>query len=521
MKLLKVGSSPSCDIVLNNEYVSSYHADITILDNGDIFIEDKNSRNGTYIGVNKKRIEPGQEYPIHRGDRVMLGNEPLRWDRIPQPTSFPKAQRVINIGSNQRNDIVIPGSVVSRYHATLIIGKDGRAMIIDNKSTNGTKVNGQKIIAGRPTLIKRGDNIIVGEEDITNKIQDYIPGGGNAGKIIGIVTGSAAILALIIFGIIKLIPGSEIPDSAVVMVRNVYHYNIELADNPYKLPVHMESKNYVCFGTGFFIDEEGRIGTNRHIACPWLEEYQTQDAYTQLKIEDELKQEWDNYLERNIPARVTTQEELDQLQNTQLGNKILEACSNSSNPLKALNNMLEKLRSTPVKITGESDIISIAYANRHYTKFDEFSPAVMVAESGSKEKDVAILQLNTKETPEKIKKAGIFNLNNINVTRPAVQKDELKFKGYPDGIGRTWDEHFKSSTNIPTTYIGKVSRNSDPYTFEIQANTTHGSSGSPVYNSDKLFGLVSGGHIEGDDVIVAHARWLKELYDKEVLPYRE
>lgn len=517
MKLLKVGSSPSCDIVVNNEYVSSHHADITVLDSGEIFIEDKGSRNGTFVGVNKQRLQPGQEYPIHRGDRVMLGNEPLRWERVPQPNSFPKARRVVNIGSNQRNDIIVPGGVVSRYHATLVIDKDGRAMLIDNKSTNGTKVNGQKIMAGRPTQIKRGDNVIVGEEDITSQLEQYIPGGSGAGKIIGIIAGAVAAVAIICGIVWAVWPKPDIPDSAVVMVRNVYHYNLELADNPYHLPVHMESKRYVSFGTGFFIDKDGHIGTNRHIACPWLEEYQTQDAYTSLKIQDELKQEWDNYLKQNVPTRVNDLEELRQLESTQLGSDIVEACANSSNPLRTLNNMLEKLHNTPVKITGESDLISIAYANRHYTNFDEFAPAVIVAESGNKDKDVAILQLNTKETPEKILKAGIFDMKNINTAKPEIQKDALKFKGYPDGIARTWDEHFKSSTNNPTTYQGKVSRNLDKYTFEIQANTTHGSSGSPVYVDGKLFGLVSGGHAAGDDVIIAKAQWLEELYKNEVL----
>lgn len=517
MKLLKIGSSPSCDIVINNEYVSAHHADITVLDNGDILIEDKGSRNGTFIGVNKQRLQPGQEYTIHRGDRVMLGNEPLRWEKIPQSASYPKARRVVNIGSNQRNDIVVPGGVVSRYHATLVIDKDGKAMIIDNKSTNGTKVNGQKIMPGRPTPVKRGDIVIVGEENISNMIEDYLPAKSKAGKIVAISLGIAAVAA-IVFGIFAFLkPKTEMPDSAVLMVRNVYHYNLELADNPYKIPLHLQSKTYACSGTGFFIDEEGRIGTARHVACPWLEEYQTEDIYTNLKIHDELKQEWDAYIKRNVPTRITTDAELEDFADTELGEYILSTCIKSSNPLRTLNTMLEKLHNTPVKISGESDEISVAYANRHYTSYDEYAPVVIVAESGSADKDVAILQLNTRETPEKIVKAGIFNMKNVNLENPHVQEVDLTFKGYPAGITRTWDDHFKSSTNIPTTYHGKVSRNSDKYNFEIQANTTSGSSGSPVYEGGKLYGLVSKVHAAGDDVIITKAKWLEELYNKEVV----
>lgn len=517
MKLIKVGSSPACDIVINSPYASGYHADIIVLDSGEILIEDKGSKNGTRIGVNGQKLIPGQEYTLHRGDRVLIGDTPLNWSKVPGPTSYPKARRIVNIGSNQRNDLVVPGDVVSRYHATLVIDKDGQAFIIDNKSTNGTKVNGQKIMAGRPTRIRRGDNVIVGEEDITSRLEEYLPK-NSAGKIIGIICGAAAAVAIIVAAVVLLWPATAPSENAVLMVRNVYHYNIELADNPYNLPIHMESKQYASYGTGFFIDKEGRIGTNRHVACPWLKEYQQQDVYTNLKIEDELKQEWDNYLKENVPRRVTDLNELAQLQSTSLGNSIVEACEKSSNPLRTLNNMLEKFHSTPIEVTGESDQISVAYANRHYTNFNEFVPAVMIAESGTKDKDVAILQLNSKETPEKIVKEGIFDINNILVGNPAIQKETLQFTGYPNSIARTWDEHFKSSTNIPTSYQGKVSRNSDKYNYEVQANTVSGASGSPVYVGNKLYGLVSALYIEGNDnVIVTKAQWLKELYDKEVI----
>ena len=59
MRLLKVGSSQHCDIVLNSDYVSSFHAEITLLDNGDVIVTDKGSTNGTFVG--KKKLEPNQE----------------------------------------------------------------------------------------------------------------------------------------------------------------------------------------------------------------------------------------------------------------------------------------------------------------------------------------------------------------------------------------------------------------------------------------------------------------------------
>ena len=58
MRLLKVGRDNSCDIVLHSDKVSSLHAEITLLNSGDIMIEDKGSRNGTF--VMNHPIQPGK-----------------------------------------------------------------------------------------------------------------------------------------------------------------------------------------------------------------------------------------------------------------------------------------------------------------------------------------------------------------------------------------------------------------------------------------------------------------------------
>ena len=40
MKLIRIGSSPTSDLQLTSSYVSSTHAEITLLDGGDIILED-------------------------------------------------------------------------------------------------------------------------------------------------------------------------------------------------------------------------------------------------------------------------------------------------------------------------------------------------------------------------------------------------------------------------------------------------------------------------------------------------
>ena len=54
MRLLKIGRSATNNIVLNSERVSTLHAELILLDSGEMLLVDKSSTNGTF--VNNKRI---------------------------------------------------------------------------------------------------------------------------------------------------------------------------------------------------------------------------------------------------------------------------------------------------------------------------------------------------------------------------------------------------------------------------------------------------------------------------------
>src|SRR5689334_15551272 len=69
-------------------------------------------------------------------------------------------QTEITIGRVQGNDIILPRSNVSKRHSRLVL-KDGRFIVVDLKSTNGTYVNGRKITS--PLVVKPGDKIYIGD----------------------------------------------------------------------------------------------------------------------------------------------------------------------------------------------------------------------------------------------------------------------------------------------------------------------------------------------------------------------
>jgi pilus assembly protein CpaF len=66
----------------------------------------------------------------------------------------------ITIGRLAGNDIVLAKGNVSKYHSK-IVSKDGKLIVVDMKSTNGTFVNGKKI-AG-PQVVRPLDQIFIGD----------------------------------------------------------------------------------------------------------------------------------------------------------------------------------------------------------------------------------------------------------------------------------------------------------------------------------------------------------------------
>ena len=69
-------------------------------------------------------------------------------------------QDEVVIGRVEGNDIVLAKGNVSKQHAKIEL-KDGKYVVVDLKSTNGTFVNGKKL-AG-PLVVKPTDKIYIGD----------------------------------------------------------------------------------------------------------------------------------------------------------------------------------------------------------------------------------------------------------------------------------------------------------------------------------------------------------------------
>src|SRR6187549_780613 len=66
----------------------------------------------------------------------------------------------LSVGRVQGNELMLPKGNVSKRHARLLF-RDGRFIVTDLKSTNGTYVNGRKI--AQATIVREGDKIYIGD----------------------------------------------------------------------------------------------------------------------------------------------------------------------------------------------------------------------------------------------------------------------------------------------------------------------------------------------------------------------
>lgn len=80
-------------------------------------------------------------------------------------TTFDKTE--VLIGRVKGNDVVLPKTNVSKRHSRIVV-KDGKIILVDLKSTNGTFVNGRKITA--PHMMQEGDKVFIG--DFTIEVQE-------------------------------------------------------------------------------------------------------------------------------------------------------------------------------------------------------------------------------------------------------------------------------------------------------------------------------------------------------------
>lgn len=520
MRLLKIGRDASCNIVLHSDKVSSLHAEMTVLNNGDILLEDKNSRNGTFL-MNQP-IKSGTSVSVKRGDAIRFGDVELMWNQIPMQEDNSNYKALFGIGSNFRNEIQISGNTVSRFHATLKIGKDGKAYIQDH-SKNGTTVNGLKVMFGQNVRIKRSDAIACGGVPV--ELKQFMPGPKVLTKLIGAIA-VAAILVGVAFGVKHFMDGGKPSikalEKATVCVLGQYYIEVTLEDDPFTNLIKVWPKTWkfglyefskgewrialetfsnievspISYsGTAFFLSENGELGTNRHIALPW--EYLPENQI------EAIRQQLQNALTHN---------------NTNLVDLLQDAINEGYLNTTNANSYLDRLRKSPIKkITGSRTFFGVALTGTNIGSIADYKACQMIAESGDSKKDVALLRLNDPKTPEHIIKGGYFDIENAHMDESTLipQEKTLITMGYPGSFTLGF---FTADGRelLPTVHKVSISKTPDDNQFQFQGVGVHGASGSPIIDAKNhhLVGVLCSGFEGTDFSYGCNIKHLVELYNK-------
>lgn len=518
MRLLKIGRDSSCDIVLQSQRVSALHAEITVLNNGDILLEDKNSRNGTFI-MNRP-IKPGTQVNIKRGDAIRFADVELIWDQIPVPEDNSTYKAIYGIGSNFRNEIQISGNTVSRFHATLKIDKKGHAVLQDH-SKNGTTVNGRRLKNGQTVKISKGDSVVCG--GIPVNVSSYIPSIIPIHKIMGLVA-SILIIACCGYGAWWWIDRQNVVapkttqaiENATACVYGGYYYTVTIKDDPFRniiddwpekwyigkdksgnLQVHYDIKELIPIGytgTAFFISKNGEMGTNRHIAVPWM--YRT-------------PQEEENIRQQMEKARQATGGSLHTFLQSAVNNDVLSVAD--------ANAWLKRYQNSDFEIRGTHAFLGIGLTGTKVNNLNDIQQCQLIAESGDPKKDVAIIRLNSRKTPDYIIQMGaIYDIEKARTDEHSLKPQDENFTiiGYPLGE-RISNETFDGKELHPTIHKASLSKIPDEFQIQIQAVGIGGQSGAPVIDSKhRLIGVLCSGFTGTEITYCCNIKHLKELYDK-------
>lgn len=191
-----VGRSSSAQICINNNVVSSQHAQLIFDANGNLHVIDMNSSNGTFL--NDRKLEPGVPYQVRATDRLYFSG-PSGVELVFNPDNYEmvKVQRSssakntgdnnfsttnilekfnsknrLTVGRNPDCDVFLGHNSISRNHATIEKKGANSFVLTDLGSLNGTYVNGRRVNGS--VKVSQNDIIIIGrfQLSLSGKVKD-------------------------------------------------------------------------------------------------------------------------------------------------------------------------------------------------------------------------------------------------------------------------------------------------------------------------------------------------------------
>lgn len=552
MRLLKIGRDNACDIVLHSNHVSSLHAELVLLDNGDMELEDKGSKNGTFI-MNQP-IAPGKAIKVNRGDAIRFGDTELQWSQVPMPEDNSAYKALWGIGTNLKNDLQLSGATVSRYHATVKLGRDGKMYIVDH-SKNGTTVNGQKITSHNPYRIRRKDAIVCGGVPVDTS---GLPWPTDVLSTILKVAAAVIIVCGVGFGVYKIITidnrewdAERIAarySSSTAIIYGKYHYEISDGGTGILSSITIDRKtpptHFLAFTTSRQIKEANKVIEQKltiaqyHSLEIWPEktQYGQEVLFLGSNNPEALAQFTDIFeysgtaffispdgkMITNLhvvkPWLFEEGSELQQLLQVKYRKWYQDVAFKSDLSSVANEGQSEGFQAYTSEISaiGKLDGLYIIPNGKVYSTQNTIKCRVLSA-GDDPQKDVALIQVESGELPHGASYVNVADSMDVDEDH-LVTGREMFVIGFPLGDFSYVQENEMSAI----CNDGKITQTGKEFNFMYNAETTGGASGSPVFNNK---GYLIGVHYQGLSRagIQGYNQGMKAKYVKELLdsPYKK
>ncbi len=346
------------------------------------------------------------------------------------------------------------------------------------------------------------------QQNLENKIAQQSKNSRNKKIKIGLLIGFIAIGLFAVPKILKNFNKKEVVclknrteiyekfKDAVVLVEHTYAYEVSIKGSKPFIISAMGSGNEerTVNGTGFFVSQDGKIVTNHHVAEPWNasnikgnSESYIKERIAQILPDSIQEHQYKNYLEENwnVYADEGDYEDGESYEARKELNpeaeEVADKIINDTTLTVSEELPVATIEKPEIKFVNLDDIevkgISIKMSIALHGSNDSWLPCKVLKITNDEEVDVAVLQLDSKQLPDSV--SNVIDLNE-------AISDDMSIKpgtnailiGYPMGMTLA---NTRKGIKVQV-YEGQINKESDGVSLQYNVTSTHGASGSPVFN---------------------------------------
>ncbi|WP_394774063.1 serine protease [Flavobacterium sp.] len=284
---------------------------------------------------------------------------------------------------------------------------------------------------------------------------------------------------------------------AVVLIKHSYGYFAKIKGKEIQL-TNEDAKEETVFGTGFFVDRDGKILTNSHVLQPWNasdeEQEKTNTAIRNLRLKiasilttDISEEEYQSFIERNWKIASAYDEsesdsegESEETTEEPAGEEFVS--SNDTEVVDTAKVTTDIAAAIPVKEYVSMEDIEVYVKTVDivvalHDSDDQWLSCEIEKISEDTNIDLGIVRLTDHKTPQSV--ANTINLDNAVEDDASLNPGQKAIMiGYPLGMDLA-----QTNSGIKVQlYDGKISKESDGNKIQYSITSTHGASGAPVFN---------------------------------------